>query len=68
MTLMSAVNDAFWANWACIAVEAEVLDFFFWVLLAELTDGPVRLIYTRSCLRLNLLPLAHATEIITLTA
>ena len=66
MTLMSAMDDALRANGICIAIEAEVLDFFLRMVLAEVAYGPVGLIHRGigRILRMRLLTLAHHSAMI----
>ena len=44
MALMSTMDDALRANGVRVAIEAEVLDFFLRMVLAEVSHGPVGLI------------------------
>lgn len=66
MAPMSAMDDALRANGVRIAIEAEVLDFFLRMVLAEVSHGPVGLIHRciGRILRMRLLALAHHSAMI----
>ena len=49
MSLMSTMDDTFWADRRRIAVEAEVLNFIFRMFFTEFTHLSVRLVSSRLC-------------------
>ena len=66
MALMSTMDDTLRANGVRVAIEAEVLDFFLRMVLAEVAHGSVGLIHR--CigwiLHMRLLALAHHSAMI----
>ena len=45
MAMMVTMDDALWADGIRVAIEAEVLDFLFGMVLAEVAHRSVRLIH-----------------------
>ena len=66
MALVSTMDDALRANGVRVTIEAEVLDFFLRMVLAEVSHSPVGLIHGRigRVLRMRLLALSHHSSMI----